>query len=320
MQETEMAIRVGTASWTDKTLIDCKKFYPAMAKSPEQRLRYYASRFPLVEVDSSYYAMPKAANADLWAQRTPKDFKMNVKAFRLMTGHQTSPTVMPADLVAELPENLKAKPMLYARDLPRPIVDAVFERFLLSLEPLRTAGKLGMIHFQFAPWVLRSRRDKEHIAYCVEKMAGCEVSVEFRNNTWFAADHLEETLAMLRDLDVTHTVVDEPQGFNNSVPHVWAASNPRQALVRLHGRNHETWNIKGASAASDRFNYDYSQLELEGLADDIRRLSDQVFDLDVIFNNNYEDQGQRNAQTLMDILGAQAIQPPLDFGDNELPF
>lgn len=60
MQGTEMAIRVGTASWTDKTLIDCKKFYPAMAKTSEQRLRYYASRFPLVEVDSSYYAISES--------------------------------------------------------------------------------------------------------------------------------------------------------------------------------------------------------------------------------------------------------------------
>jgi len=315
-----MAIRVGTASWTDKTLIDCKKFYPPMAKTPEQRLRYYATRFPLVEVDSSYYAMPKASNSDLWAQRTPKDFTMNVKAFRLMTGHQTSPTMLPGDLVAELSDELKAKPVVYARELPRPILDAVFERFLLALQPLRDAGKLGMIHFQFAPWLLRSRRDNSHIAYCVEKMADCEVSVEFRNNTWFAAEHVEETLAMLRDLGVTHTVVDEPQGFTNSVPHVWAATNPRKALVRMHGRNYDTWEIKGAAAASERFNYDYSQLELEGLAVDIRRLAEQVGDMDVIFNNNNEDQGQRNAQTLMDILGALAAQPSLDFVDDELPF
>lgn len=185
---------------------------------------------------------------------------------------------------------------------------------------MRDAGKLGMIHFQFAPWLVRSRRDKSHIAYCVEKMAGCEVSVEFRNKTWFEAEHVEETLAMLRDLGVTHTVVDEPQGFNNSVPHVWAATDPRKALVRMHGRNYQTWDIKGATAASERFNYDYSQLELEGLAVDIRRLAEQVGDLDVIFNNNYEDQGQRNAQTLMDILGALAVQPSLDFAGDELPF
>jgi uncharacterized protein YecE (DUF72 family) len=123
-----MAIRVGTASWTDKTLIDCKKFYPAMANNAEKRLRYYARCFPLVEVDSSYYAMPSATNAELWAQRTPKDFKMNIKAFRLMTGHQTPVGMLPEDLQEQLPPDVRAKAMIYLRDLPRPMVDEVFER------------------------------------------------------------------------------------------------------------------------------------------------------------------------------------------------
>ena len=82
-------ILVGTASWTDKTLIDCGRFYPKEARSAEARLRYYATQFPLVEVDSSYYGMPTPANAQLWAERTPAGFVFNVKAFRLFTGHQT---------------------------------------------------------------------------------------------------------------------------------------------------------------------------------------------------------------------------------------
>ena len=56
-----MSVLVGTASWTDKTLIACGRFYPKEATSAEARLRYYASRFPIVEVDSSYYAMPAPA-------------------------------------------------------------------------------------------------------------------------------------------------------------------------------------------------------------------------------------------------------------------
>src|SRR5690349_18044799 len=87
-------VLVGTASWTDKTLIACGRFYPKEASSAEARLRYYASQFPIVEVDSSYYAMPAPATAQLWAERTPDTFTMNVKAFRLFTGHHTSPTVL----------------------------------------------------------------------------------------------------------------------------------------------------------------------------------------------------------------------------------
>src|SRR5580693_582533 len=94
-------IRVGTASWTDKTLI-ASGWYPPEADTPEERLRFYASQFPLVEVDSSYYAMPAAQVAQLWAERTPPDFTFNIKAFRLFTGHQTSPAVLPKDVVAAL--------------------------------------------------------------------------------------------------------------------------------------------------------------------------------------------------------------------------
>ena len=68
------SILIGTASWTDKSLIASGRFYPPKRNTPEERLRYYSSQFPLVEVDSSYYALPKPEVAELWAKRTPPDF------------------------------------------------------------------------------------------------------------------------------------------------------------------------------------------------------------------------------------------------------
>ena len=109
-------IHLGSASWTDKTLIDCGRFYPKDCKSSEARLRFYASQFPLVEVDSSYYGMPTAQNAQLWAQRTPDDFVFNVKAFRLFTGHQTSPIVLHKDL--QLALGADAPKVLYYKNTP----------------------------------------------------------------------------------------------------------------------------------------------------------------------------------------------------------
>src|SRR5919204_5507740 len=79
-------VRVGTASWTDRTLIE-SGWYPPEATTPEQRLRYYARQFPLVEVDSAYYALPAEQTARAWAGRTPASFTFNVKAFRLLTQH-----------------------------------------------------------------------------------------------------------------------------------------------------------------------------------------------------------------------------------------
>jgi len=113
---------VSVASWTDKSLIDSGKFYPPTVKTPEARLRYYASRFPLVEVDSTYYyALPAAATAQLWVERTPESFVFNVKAFRLFTGHQTQPKVFSKDIQDAL--GLPLNRNVYYRDIPVEIRD-----------------------------------------------------------------------------------------------------------------------------------------------------------------------------------------------------
>jgi uncharacterized protein YecE (DUF72 family) len=293
-------IRVGTASWTDKTLIACGRFYPPGVNTPESRLRYYASQFPIVEVDSSYYGMPTPANAQLWAQRTPDDFVFNVKAFRLFTGHQTAPIVLPKDIQQSLGPQVARS--FYYRDMPAEIRDELWRRFIEALAPLKQAGKLGMVHFQFAPWLLRNREGMAHVAHCVEKMPDHLLAVEFRNKTWFDEKNLERTIDFERDLGVVHTIVDEPQGFANCVPCVWEVTSPKFALVRLHGRNRETWNIK-SDASSSRFNYWYSPDELSAMVPEIRHLAGSVDWVHVVFNTNYEDQGQVNAKLMREALG-----------------
>ena len=90
-------IRVGTASWTDRTLLE-SGWYPPEANTPASRLQFYASRFPLVEVDATYYALPAEQTAASWAARTPAGFTFNVKAFSLFTQHPTRIAALPADL------------------------------------------------------------------------------------------------------------------------------------------------------------------------------------------------------------------------------
>ena len=298
-----MKVLVGTASWSDKSLVASKKFYPREASTPEARLRFYATRFPLVEIDTSYYAIPLAQTSQAWADRTPGHFAFNIKAFRLFTGHATSPRVLPPDLRAELPPLKKEN--FYFRDVPPELRRALWDRFKEALEPLRASGKLGMVHFQFAPWLLRNKSGLAHVELCVEAMAGYTVSVEFRNKTWFDDAHLGQTLAFERALNVVHTVVDGPQGFHNTVPPVWESTHMNYSLVRLHGRNQETWNIKGATVASERFDYDYSDAELDDIAARVERLAPETFTTHVVMNNNNEDQGQRNAATLTRLLEAR---------------
>lgn len=293
-----MSIWIGTASWADKNLIDTGRFYPPDVTTPEARLRFYATRFPLVEVDSSYYALPSPGMTEKWARRTPDGFAINVKAFRLFTGHQTAPDVLPADVREALPEVAKRKAVLYHRDVPAELLAELWARFTASLWPLREAGRLGLVHFQFPPWLVRNRAGRAHVAHCAERMAGFTVSVEFRNAHWFDDGHAHDTLAFQRDLGVVHTIVDEPQGFDNSVPALWHTTHERHALVRLHGRNAATWNNRSGHSGG-RFNYDYDDAELEGLAHQVIGLDRPALKIHVVFNNNADDQAQRNGRTLL---------------------
>jgi uncharacterized protein YecE (DUF72 family) len=306
-----MSIRIGTASWSHPALIDSGRFYPSETMSAEERLRFYATQFPLVEVDASYYAMPAPSMARQWAERTPKGFVMNAKAFRLFTGHQTSPRALPQDIAAALPTALAGKSILYYKDVPPELRDALWSRFIDSLAPLQQADRLGMVHFQFPPWMVRNRAGIAHLEHCVERMPGHIVSVEFRNFSWFDGIHRQETLGLQRSLGVVHTVVDSPQGLENTVPPVWDTTHPSHALVRMHGRNARTWDRQGPSS-SGRFNYEYDDAELEGLAQHIASLDTPSMNLHVVMNNNAEDFAQANGMRLFDTLrqlGADVVSP-----------
>lgn len=293
-------ILIGTASWTDASLIKSKLFYPPEAKSPEDRLRYYASQFPIVEVDSSYYALPSAANAEKWAERTPEGFVFNIKAFRLLTGHQTPQASLPKDIQGELALHFVESKNLYYKDTPTEIRNEMWRRYELGIRPLREAGKLRVVHFQFPHWVRPAKATVAHIEECVQRLDGYQLAVEFRSSGWFDRPREQETLDWLTDLGVVHVIVDEPQNIAaKSTPQVWATTRSDLAIVRLHGRNEETWDIKGATAAYDRFNYDYTDEELDGLARDIEDIAKAAGEVHVIFNNNFEDQGVRNGRSIM---------------------
>lgn len=292
---------VGTCSWTDPSLIKTGTFYPRGCNTAEQRLRYYASQFPVVEVDSSYYAMPSVDNSQRWAQRVPRDFRFNVKAFRLFTGHQTPPEALPRDLLPLLPPLGPRQKNYYARDLPDEIVDELWRRFIEALDPLRRAGLLTAVHFQFAQWVQATPAWTRYIERCVERMAGHLVAVEFRNPTWLDEARRAQTMDWQRALGVAHVVVDEPQ-VGRYAHSVWELANPALAIVRLHGRNAATWDAKGLTAASDRFNYEYGDDELADIAERSRQLAERAFAVQILVNVNYEDQGIRAAQKLQQLL------------------
>lgn len=287
------AIRVGTASWTDKSLVESGAFYPAHIRTPEERLRHYAEQFPIVEVDSAYYALPTVRNAMLWGTRTPDDFVFDIKAFRLFTQHQTDAAALPPDIREAL--GPIAKKYLYYKDLPAELVDELWQRFAMAIEPLRRVGKLGAVLFQFPPWFVPSPASLAHIAACADKLPDFQLAVEFRNKAWFEGNRAAWVLDFERERGLAHVVVDEPQGFSSSVPAVWEVTCPRLAVFRLHGRNRDTWEKKGLAASSERFNYLYRDEELRELAAGTRRLAAAAQSVHVLFNNNFGVYAQRNA-------------------------
>ncbi|HZQ59917.1 MAG TPA: DUF72 domain-containing protein [Casimicrobiaceae bacterium] len=294
-------ILIGTSSWTDKTLIECGRFYPATATTPEDRLRYYASQFPIVEIDSSYYGIPTVENARLWVERTPADFVFNIKAYRLFTRHQTPVATFAKDIRAAL--GPFAKKNIYDTEVPEEISRELWRQFRAVLEVLRGAGKLGAVHFQFAPWVAFHPESFAYIEHCRAMLAGFTIAVEFRNRTWFEGErHVARTLRFEEENGLVNVVVDEPQGVPNTIPSVWTVTNPELAILRLHGRNRATWNRKGLTASSQRFDYDYDAQELGEIAKGITELSKQARKVHVLFNINYQDQGQRGARALDRIL------------------
>jgi uncharacterized protein YecE (DUF72 family) len=294
-------IFVGTASWTDKTLVQAGTFYPKGVTSAEDRLRYYAGQFPIVEVDSTYYFPPTFKNAALWAERTPTHFTFHVKAYSLLTEHPTRPASLFEDLREAVPAEHRNKRFLYTSHLPPEVVDEVWKRFAEALMPLHSAGKLGVVHFQFPEWFVPGAGSRERILECKERLPDYGIAVELRNALWMNERNLDRTLKFLSEHAIPYTSVDMPQGFRSSLPPVAASTSPGLAYVRFHGRNTEAWKRK-SETATPRFAYLYSEEELAEWVPRIKELATDSREVHVLMNNCYRDYAVTNARQLAGLL------------------
>jgi uncharacterized protein YecE (DUF72 family) len=286
---------VGTASWTDPTLVRSGEFYPPSLKTAEERLRFYAAQFNTVEVDASYYALISERNAELWAARTPTEFIFNVKAFAMLTQH-------PVD-TARLPAAIKSMLTAEQRDAARlkypasEVLEMAFSMFWSALGPLREAGKLGHLLFQFPPYFTARPSNLDYIAGLSPRMPGASIAIEFRHNSWFdSASRRAETMRFLREHGLTFVSVDTPPVTVESFLEV---TGP-EAYVRFHGRNRENWYKRDGSAA-ERYKYLYAEAELAPWAERMKSLSG-VRRATVVFNNCFRNFGIMNAATMAQML------------------
>ncbi len=259
-------ILVGTCSWSQHT-----PFYPADLPKNKQ-IAYYAQFFPIVEVDSTFYTLVAERNFAVWAERTPPGFVFDVKPFRQLTWH---------DRVT--PEQL------------------TFDMFRQSLQPLRDAGKLGVITFQFPTWFTFSVESLDYLRRCRDQFPFDRLSVEFRHESWLKPDVLPDVLDFFRGQQFGLTVVDEPQMGSGSVPTILSVADPAVAIVRFHGRNYKSWYRK-VENTGERFNYLYSDEELQQWAPYAGELANEAEEVHLLFNNNRANYAVQNARRLTTIL------------------
>jgi uncharacterized protein YecE (DUF72 family) len=277
-------VRIGICSWADEGLL--KAWYPRGVSTAERRLRYYAERFDVVEVDSPYYALPDPAVTERWARRTPDDFTFHVKASAAMTWHDGEPT------------------------------DEAFREFRAALEPLELSGKLRGVLLQYHPRFTKSPEAKSELARARERLAPLVPLVEFRHRSWTEETERADTLAFLESAGLAFVSLDSPRTRASNVSPTISAVTHRVAYVRFHGRNAQTWNIRGAKSAAERFDWLYSEEELAEWVEPFTRLADDAEEVYAMFNNNRDDFAPRSAQVLRGVLdeaGVPAtggIEPP----------
>src|SRR4029079_17713884 len=204
-----------------------------------------------------------------------------VKAFGLMTRHPVKLEALPPDLRDDAPTDDKGRVERPSREFR----GEVFRRFLEALEPLRSAGKLGGILFQFPSYVVYKDRSLEYLEWTRKQVGDDELLVEFRHSSWLDEEHRDDTLRFLESLGAANVIVDAPRidGAKNLVPTVPALTSPT-AYVRFHGRNAGTWNKRGGGAA-ERFDYLYSEEELGEWVPVLRELSEHAEQAYAFFNN-----------------------------------
>ncbi|MHC0038981.1 DUF72 domain-containing protein [Pseudoneobacillus sp. C159] len=268
-------IYIGTTGWGDQDLL-----YPA-GTALRDKLQVYASHFPTVEVDASFYAIQPLRNAEKWMRDTPESFRFVVKAYQGMTGH----------LRGEIPFETK---------------QVMFDAFKESLESYLNTSKLAMVLFQFPPWFDCNRENVNYLRFCKNEMGDIPCALEFRHQSWFFPQYREKTLQFMREEDWIHSICDEPQVGLGSIPTVLEAINQEKLLIRFHGRNVHGWQQQqGVNWREVRYLYQYNQQELQEWVNHIHQLKRKCKNIYILFNNNSGGDAAENAKDLMQLLNIE---------------
>lgn len=292
---------VGTSSWADPGFV--AEWYPK-GMAARDRLAWYAERFEMVELNSSFYAIPEPATVERWARVTPDGFTFHVKLHRLLSRHAAPADSLPPDLRAEADVDRRGRVRLTPE-----IEAATADAILAAVEPLERAGKLGTFLLQLTPGFSPKQHSLEELDPLIDRLAPHVVAVELRNRNWTREEVLPDALAHLSERGAAWVGVDAPRAEHFTImPPVDAVTNDEVAYLRAHGRNADGY-LSGRTVA-ERFGWDYSDEELEEIAGRARELAGTASIVNIAFNNNRGADAPTSARRMRTLLGQDPGPPP----------
>jgi uncharacterized protein YecE (DUF72 family) len=295
-------ILVGTASWSDPGFVEC--WYPKGMPANE-RLAWYAGQFEMVEVNSTFYSVPDPRMVERWCSCTPDGFVFDVKLHQLLSRHSTALKLLPPTLRRRAEANEKGKVKLTPA-----IEKAMIREFLPRLEIFRASGKLGTLLLQLSPDFSPRKHALSELDDLLGAIGDYATAIEFRNRNWVEDEQQHATLKYLVARGATLVCVDAPpqDHFTIMPTSLNAITNSRLGYFRLHGRDARAY-LTGRTVAA-RFNYNYSDEEIDEIAVRCRGLAAKTSSLHVIFNNNALDYAPHAALRLRAALGQVVAQVP----------
>jgi uncharacterized protein YecE (DUF72 family) len=289
----------GTTSWADRSLVQAGTFYPRKTMKARDRLAFYASRFALTEVATTYRFPPTPELSQQWVERSPDGFTFDVRVWSLLTGAPTLPDSLWPDLQPAVGGRHQDSRRLYASHLPADVVDECWDRFLHAVEPLRRAGRLGALVLQYPGWISPRPEAWAELALVSHRLQGYRAAVEFRSPKWVAGDadgaH-EAQLEWLEDHGLAYVCVDGP-GAGPRAGCGMVAATADVAVVRFVGRRQvedEPWTSP----------YRYSESELAEWVERIGELARSSHEVHVLMDNCWGSDAVDNARDLASLLRA----------------
>jgi len=290
-------ILVGAGSWSERTLVHESRWYPRRSMKAAERIAYYASRFPLVEIDATSRFPPTPELARQWAQRTPAGFTIDVQGWTLLTGGAALPDSLWEDLRDEVRPELHDRRRLYLGHLTPAGRSEAWARFRHALRPLAEAGRLGAVVMRYPAWLQPGDTGRTLLAEARAELGDLPVAVELTHPRWLAGRACEETLGFLEDAGLGFVCVD--RAGDEGRPVVAATSDT--AVVRLPGRNPGNWEEPDLSIG-ERHAYRYTTDELAGWVPALLELAATAAEVHVLLSNTFRDDAVTNAADLLALL------------------